>query len=425
MNLTTPTPELADQEHDAVSRLLAAVQRASALGVFRFPAGLERDFLDKRVRDSRTIITAGRYYLILIVAGLFLKNLWMHPELLEAHRFRLVWLTYLPLTIAVTGILAGHRIRWIRDRHYAFMTCFGALAVWGVTMSAALVRQPEYSAMTGAYVAVTMALVTFGLRLLTVHFLPMMLLAGGLAVLTAHWLASPVSWLAFLHYYVLFAGVMAGLGAITEWQERSAFLQGRLLDIQTRRLESLNDRLDRLARHDPLTGLFNRRAFDEAFDREWERAVREQRPLSVLFMDVDYFKLYNDSMGHAQGDVCLQRVAGALERSLLRATDIVARYGGEEFVILLPGTGAAGAEEIARRVAAEVRDLNLPHPRSAVSERVTLSTGVAALTPGRDDSPAQLLRQADSALYEAKDHGRNRHVLFRPARGTTGTPLAV
>lgn len=424
MAIEAMNPLPGDQEHQTLSRLLDDLQSASAFRLLRFPSSLENDFRQKRIQDSQHIIRSGRGYLVLTMLALFLKNLVMHPDVLSGHHFRLVWLTLLPLTVAVAGIVSGHRIKGIRDRLYPAMLVLGALAVFAITMSAALVPQPELSGMTAVYVTVTIALVTFGLRLLLYHYLPMMMVSGLLAVLTAGALGSPVQLLPFLHYYVLFTGVMAGLAAIAEWRERKAFLQGLLLDVQTRRLQSVNARLEKLARHDALTGLPNRRVFDDELEREWERGRREHKPLSLLFLDVDYFKRYNDALGHAAGDDCLQRIAGALRASLLRPSDLAARYGGEEFVMLLPGTDGHGAEAVARRVAQQLRLLDIAHPASAVSGRVTVSVGIATAVPGAGVTPAHLLRQADSALYEAKAGGRNGHVRFRRPVDDSLVPVA-
>jgi len=163
---------------------------------------------------------------------------------------------------------------------------------------------------------------------------------------------------------------------------------------------------------DGLTGVRNRRSFDEQLASEWGRAVREGSALSVLMLDVDFFKRYNDHYGHQAGDACLHAVAGYLRSAVKRPGDLVARYGGEEFACLLPGTTLEGALTFARQLGAGVEALGLAHAASTVSPVVTVSVGVSATDGnGNGNEPGSaeaLLRAADSQLYRAKDQGRNR-----------------
>jgi diguanylate cyclase (GGDEF)-like protein len=162
------------------------------------------------------------------------------------------------------------------------------------------------------------------------------------------------------------------------------------------------------ARIDGLTQIANRRRFDEYLSQEWSRHIRMQQPLSLLICDVDHFKLYNDRQGHQAGDECLQGVAKAINRCY-RAGDLVARYGGEEFAMVLPQTNRAGAVQVAERVRAAVAAAALPHPASPVCDCVTVSIGVACMTPpSHASSDARvLIEQADRHLYQAKHLGRN------------------
>jgi diguanylate cyclase (GGDEF)-like protein len=179
-----------------------------------------------------------------------------------------------------------------------------------------------------------------------------------------------------------------------------------LLDTK-RDLEEANRILRQLAVEDPLTGVANRRAFEERLDQEWRRAARERHPLGILMIDVDRFKAYNDALGHAKGDECLIRVAQTLAGSLRRAGDLLARYGGEEFAAILPDTDvdelAALAESLRRRIEA----LSVLHPSSPVSDRVTVSLGGASAVPGHHDDSTEVVRTADRALYDAKRAGKN------------------
>lgn len=186
------------------------------------------------------------------------------------------------------------------------------------------------------------------------------------------------------------------------------------------RMKRLADELRHAATTDSLTGVWNRRYFDESLDREWLRARRSSDPLSLLLIDVDHFKLYNDRYGHQQGDDCLQQVARALQSACMRPADLVARYGGEEFMMLLPQTPRRGAEQIGVRVLERVKELGISHEDSLPNLRVSVSIGIAchdaikdACGAGNhcDCSATQLVLAADRALYCAKRAGRGRAIL--------------
>lgn len=165
--------------------------------------------------------------------------------------------------------------------------------------------------------------------------------------------------------------------------------------------------LTRLAVTDPLTGLANRRALDRRVATEWQRAVRDQTPLSALFIDIDHFKRYNDTYGHAAGDEVLAVVAHNITAATRRSTDMVARYGGEEFAVILPGTPADGAAKLAEKIRRRIEGINVEH-EGAQYGRVTISVGCATCQPPEGGSGAKLIEAADRLLYEAKETGRNR-----------------
>lgn len=194
------------------------------------------------------------------------------------------------------------------------------------------------------------------------------------------------------------------------------------------RVKNLGDELRRIATIDGLTGVANRRRFDETLELEWRRSRRSGQPLALLMIDVDHFKLFNDQYGHPAGDACLRSVTQALKSVCLRPADLVARYGGEEFVVLLPGTARAGAEHVAQAVLKAVEALDIAHETSLTAQRVTVSVGVACydhdskwwVSPSpnsrsrsHDDTGTrsfaeELVRAADKALYSAKRSGRAR-----------------
>lgn len=180
------------------------------------------------------------------------------------------------------------------------------------------------------------------------------------------------------------------------------------LAIVHRQLQEANHELALLARRDALTGVSNRRQFDETLETEWRRARRARQPLALVIVDVDHFKAYNDACGHPAGDACLGTVAATLQRSAHRAGDLVARYGGEEFAVILPALDASRARERAEAMRRAVELCGLPHPASPTAPVVTVSCGVAARVPQRRESASALVQAVDEALYRAKDAGRNR-----------------
>ncbi|MCX7193189.1 MAG: diguanylate cyclase [Proteobacteria bacterium] len=171
-------------------------------------------------------------------------------------------------------------------------------------------------------------------------------------------------------------------------------------------LNEANLELQRLSMTDGLTGIANRRMFDISLAREWRRCQRLKKPMSIVMLDVDHFKKYNDRYGHQEGDDCLRAVAQQVLRSAPRAGDLVARYGGEEFVMILGETDEDGAQWVAERIRQHVSELNLPHADSLYGH-VTVSCGVASVMPGSDLSVEMLVKSADNALYLAKNEGRN------------------
>ncbi|WP_313088992.1 diguanylate cyclase [Pseudomonas sp.] len=210
-------------------------------------------------------------------------------------------------------------------------------------------------------------------------------------------------------------GLQAKLSAYLQRQHQDelalAAHRDRLAELvaeRTAELRAANGLLEQLSRSDPLTGLANRRHFDEIKEVEFRRALRQRQPLSVLMCDVDFFKRYNDHHGHAQGDACLRAVADTLGCVFARAGELVARLGGEEFVVLLPGVDVEAARRSAARLQQRLAERALDHGASEVSPLVTLSIGLAALDADGMDQFDQLLRRADEALYQAKAQGRNR-----------------
>lgn len=202
--------------------------------------------------------------------------------------------------------------------------------------------------------------------------------------------------------------------------DRAAFVIG--LDI-TERCQAL-EQLKRLASLDGLTQVANRRSFDETLDREWQRLSREQQPLALMLCDIDHFKAYNDTYGHQAGDDCLKQVAAVLQQVTRRPADLAARYGGEEFALILPNTPLSGAMTIAENARQYLRSLDIQHESSPTSPYITLSIGIACWVPSPQRTPQALLKQADRALYDAKEGGRDRVCWDPESKGSTAMRYA-
>lgn len=182
-------------------------------------------------------------------------------------------------------------------------------------------------------------------------------------------------------------------------------------------LMEANFALQRLTNVDGLTGLSNRRYFDEYVETEWRQAIRVHEPVSVLMIDIDHFKQYNDTYGHLAGDEVLRKVAKAVQNAFRRPRDLTVRMGGEEFVVVLPHTPASQLPMLAQRAVRAVQTLAEPHRSSPVAETVTISVGAACCIPNADDSSFSLIEAADQALYQAKRDGRNRAAISSALEG--------
>ncbi|MFH7765137.1 diguanylate cyclase [Acinetobacter sp. BSP-28] len=192
-------------------------------------------------------------------------------------------------------------------------------------------------------------------------------------------------------------------------------LVGFMFDISERKkkeeeLKALHRKLEEFSYKDGLTEIANRRLFDDFYSREWNNAIREQKPLSVILIDIDFFKQYNDFNGHIIGDACIKQIAQMLESCCVRPRDLVARYGGEEFAIVLPETNLEGAIQIADNIVRIIEQAKLPHRASPISENVSVSLGVKCIRPTEKEDKIHFLNMVDKNLFKAKQTGRKRYV---------------
>lgn len=221
--------------------------------------------------------------------------------------------------------------------------------------------------------------------------------------------------LSFFHLKARFVGPVVELSEVAERIRSGAIHERAVIDTDDElgnlasAFNDMNDRIgeERLSSIDGLTQIPNRRRFDEGLDIEWKRYVRQKLPLSLIMIDVDFFKRFNDAAGHLAGDDCLKSVSYILEKRIQRAGDLVARYGGEEFAVILPDTDIKSAEKFAKEICGKIEEAKIFHPDSSVSPYVTVSVGVGSIVPSRDKQPTDLILMADAALYQAKDSGRN------------------
>ena len=209
-------------------------------------------------------------------------------------------------------------------------------------------------------------------------------------------------------YCAIFLALMIGIAARFNKAFRHTWQLRFENDDLIRALTTAHDQMAVQAKSDGLTGVANRRRFDEVLEIEYSRLRRSGAPLSLIFLDVDNFKAFNDTYGHIEGDECLKKIAATLQKLLLRASDFVARYGGEEFAVVLPETDHVGAVTLAENIRSKVAELMIPHSTSLVEDYVTVSLGVVTLDCTESSSPAIALGMADRQLYLAKAQGRNR-----------------
>ena len=192
-------------------------------------------------------------------------------------------------------------------------------------------------------------------------------------------------------------------------------LHNKLQNIAAKQLKILNsseEKLSWLASHDELTSVYNRRFFNTQLKKEWQILMRNKLPISLIMIDVDFFKQYNDTLGHSAGDNCLKLIAREMQNQLNRPADFLVRYGGEEFAVVLPDTDLNGAVYIALTLKESIYNLKIFHPSSKLAQHVTISLGISMLIPSPQITTDDLIRKADYALYQAKSLGRNRFVVY-------------
>lgn len=402
-----------EAEYDTIRELLS-----HKFGLLRFPNPLEADVRDyMRQRAVATLRESYWMIFVLYLAGVGLAvqqfaapwRLMQFPD-----DFQVTMWMFIFSGIAVALVAICIRFRRLDVLHSGYVSLSSVIALICLTIGPSFYEDPELR-QHASYFMIYVLFIIYGvanLRLAQGALIGFASLGVSLLIL---YLTGQTSEITLLMQYGLMANLVGcGNAYVLEVRDRRLYLQARMLELEKRQLNRLSERMVQLAREDGLTGLANRRHFNDSFMIEWERARREQQSLALVFVDVDHFKAYNDNHGHLEGDRALVAVASTIKPLARRAGDLAARYGGEEFVLLLPNTLAEGAREVAEELLALVDARRIPHRASSVGSFVSVSIGVASLVPDVHLAPSQLIDQADAALYAAKQGGRHQIVVHAP-----------
>lgn len=323
------------------------------------------------------------------------------------------WLSiYGWVAVIIIGAGALAHLREL-DRWFSWYVGIGSALAIALSLLAAAFIQGDHSDILLHMAIMYAVIIVYGFSGL--QFYPVTLAGWGggiLGVLASQRLDGVVDWQLLLRTYSGPSLLGMCLAYASDYRSRINFLQACALEQAHHETERKNQLLQELNCVDGLTGLSNRRHLDDVLREEWNRAMRQQQPLALLMIDIDYFKRYNDTLGHPAGDACLRQVADQIGRRAQRSGDLAARYGGEEFVLLYPSTNPSQAVRLARELLTSIDQTAIPHPDSPISAYVSLSIGIAVITPPYGVPLEIILDQADHALYEAKLNGRNRSVLF-------------
>ncbi len=376
--------------------------------LIQFRPDLEHCFHAKRMHEFSLIfrIASALWLLLFITVAL---GTWLNFSYIFKDEGYVIWqstfaFTALSLVILTTCAYFPKMHGFI---HHYIVAPIVTLLLYQLLVGSMAYPDGKFNVYASYNMIIIMVIAIFSLRLLWQKTIIIMASASLMAAATAFVNTWHIVTLQFLHAFALIGVVLLSIAFFVERRERLSFLHEILLAIKSSELVRINAHLGTIAREDALSGLANRRAFDDFLEVEWDRARREEQPLALLFIDIDHFKLYNDTYGHAAGDDCLRQVGQAMKKALLRPADTIARYGGEEFVVLLPCTDALGAEEVAERVIRAIDILAIPHKRSLVAFHVTASIGICNITPHEHHTISAFLENADAALYKAKASGRH------------------
>ena len=296
------------------------------------------------------------------------------------------------------------------NRWFDYYVCLGSIGAVALTFT--LINVLEHGQNNVLFHAAMMYAVVIiygfvGMRFYTAMFAGW---SGGLiGIAISVWLNGSIDWTYLNRTYTFSSFLGMALAYAIDRQHRENYLQDCMIELNRLELMRQAQQLSILSQQDALTGLANRRYLDEVLENEWKRSIRHEVPITIMMIDIDFFKLYNDTLGHIQGDQCLRRIAILLGSISSRSGDLAARYGGEEFLLLFSMTDKDQALIQVQRLMQLMQNIGIAHPRSNVSKYVTISVGVATTTPHLNDSLSEFISQADHALYVAKNNGRNQY----------------
>ena len=296
------------------------------------------------------------------------------------------------------------------NRWFDYYVCLGSTGAVALTFT--LINVLEHGQNNVLFHAAMMYAVVIiygfvGMRFYTAMFAGW---SGGLiGIAISVWLNGSIDWTYLNRTYTSSSFLGMALAYAIDRQHRENYLQDCMIELNRLELMRQAQQLSILSQQDALTGLANRRYLDEVLENEWKRSIRHEVPITIMMIDIDFFKLYNDTLGHIQGDQCLRRIAILLGSISSRSGDLAARYGGEEFLLLFSMTDKDQALIQVQRLMQLMQNIGIAHPRSNVSKYVTISVGVATTTPHLNDSLSEFISQADHALYVAKNNGRNQY----------------
>ncbi|MDQ8036339.1 MAG: diguanylate cyclase [Pedobacter sp.] len=413
----TAQASLAKPENDSLPAgvQLQEVQRivADFPFVVPLPGPLRRMFAQQRQQEFERVIKVGAPAAVAFCLLILFAGQYGFGNELAGDEGQLWWWTALANTGTVMMAAICFQFQRWRARYQGLLGTVGVFIMINVMLLSIVLTSPRLAQTMTYVVMLLITIVTLALRLSVITAAVSCALGGVVGIGSALVMGYKLDWWLLFFYFFGSLSVSLFVAWMLERQERVSFLKSLLLNYESTERERLNRELARLARQDALTGLANRRSFDERLVQEWERSQRGRHELALIFIDVDHFKLYNDTYGHSAGDDCLAAVAGAIHSCMFRPADLASRYGGEEFVVLLPETTVEGAREVAERIQEAVDKLNMPHAASPTAGHVTISMGLTSCVPQSGLAQA-LVDAADSALYQAKHAGRHRIVSTSP-----------
>ncbi|MEC7119055.1 MAG: diguanylate cyclase [Pseudomonadota bacterium] len=371
-------------------------------------SALESAYVQRRAMEYREIVRLGWPLLLIVYVMLLGMSIQFYPQDMffkEGILLRTLWLP--AFVVMMIGVFAPLRLAFAA-RFEWFVSICGTVLLTLLLLCYFFAQTADFADHAMLNISVTLLIMAFASRIRVWWFGLILLVASGVSLGVALSIGLSVHWLKLGHFLLLHSCVMIFVMAMMEANHRLAFLQSLLLVEQNRQLVLQRQHIESSAREDVLSGLPNRRAFDEIFRREWERTRRDQQDVSLLYIDIDYFKLYNDNYGQDAGDTVLRQIAQVLQQALLRPADQATRYNGESFILILPNTHTQGAIRVASRLIEAVDHLAIEHRWSQVASHLTVSIGIATSQPDESDS-LQVLIRADDALYQANRAGRHRY----------------